>query len=874
MTAAPEAVGAQAGTSAPDLRLAFVAAGVWGAVLAVLYLGPGWGIGIAVGAGCAVVVGMQAKRAWLTVVGVIAIGVAAGAVVASAQVVLRDAPPLRGWVAEERVVSARVTVTDDPLRLRGGQRETYRVPVRVTGVRSGPERLDVSARAVVFATDAGRWRWDKVLPGQSLTVRGRLSPAEPGTLNTADIAVGKAPKRHGEPPWWQRAAGFLRSGLRQACAGLPPEPGGLLPGLALGDVSTMDAGVDGDFRDAGMTHLLAVSGSNVAIVVGAAVLLAAGCGAGRRTRVVLGLAVIVGFVVLVRPSPSVLRAAVMGGLGLLVLSRRGGRRAVPILAAAVAMLLLIDPGLATDLGFVLSVVATTGLVFFATRWTTSLRSRGWPPWLAAAVAVPAAAQLAVTPVLAAATGAITPVAVAANALAVIAVAPATVLTVVATVLWPLWPDAATALAWLASWPARWLVTVADHAAQVPSGSLPWPTGLLPGLLLALLLGLGLVLLRWRAGRRFLAVLVLGVLVGVVPVRLLTGGWPPPGWALIACDVGQGDALLLPTGVDSRVIVVDTGPDPRAIDACLRSLGVERVALLAFSHAHADHIGGVTGVYGGRTVEAVLPPLPDTHSPPDPPGTDPHGTGEGTGRPGAAPLGPGGGEAFRPDGIGQCRSGAGPATARSDQAGSSFGAAGGDGRRRPDAGVWSGPTVPPRHVGREDPGRPHGWDGSGRQRFAEAIRETPALTVSVGDSITVGTTRLDVLAPDSAFTGTRSDPNNNSYVLRATVAGTSILLSGDVEEPAQAAVLASGQRLQSDVLKVPHHGSAYFDAAFFEAVAPRLAVVSAGRGNDYGHPHPRTLRQLKRQGTAVLRTDRHGGFAIVEQDGRLAVMTMD
>lgn len=134
--------------------------------------------------------------------------------------------------------------------------------------------------------------------------------------------------------------------------------------------------------------------------------------------------------------------------------------------------------------------------------------------------------------------------------------------------------------------------------------------------------------------------------------------------------------------------------------------------------------------------------------------------------------------------------------------------------------------------------------------------------------------MEVLAPDTEFSGTRSDPNNNSFVLRAIVGGVSILLSGDVEEPAQRSVLASGQRLESDVLKVPHHGSAYFDARFFEAVKPRLAVVSAGRGNDYGHPHPRALRQLRRQGAAVHRTDRDGSFAVVAGDGGLAVVTMD
>ena len=73
----------------------------------------------------------------------------------------------------------------------------------------------------------------------------------------------------------------------------------------------------------------------------------------------------------------------------------------------------------------------------------------------------------------------------------------------------------------------------------------------------------------------------------------TPGWPPDGWVFAACDVGQGDALALRAGPRSAV-VVDAGPDPRAVDACLRRLGVERVPLLVLTHFHADHVDGVAG----------------------------------------------------------------------------------------------------------------------------------------------------------------------------------------------------------------------------------------------------------------------------------------
>jgi hypothetical protein len=137
---------------------------------------------------------------------------------------------------------------------------------------------------------------------------------------------------------------------------------------------------------------------------------------------------------------------------------------------------------------------------------------------------------------------------------------------------------------------------------------------------------------------------------------------------------------------------------------------------------------------------------------------------------------------------------------------------------------------------------------------------------------VGDTRVDVLAADPAFHDTRSDPNNNSLVLKATVHGVSILLPGDVEEPAQRALLQSAASLDTDVLKVPHHGSGYFSAEFFEAASPDVAVISVGAGNSYGHPHHDTLRQLKRQHVTTMRTDIDGDSAVIATPHGLAVMS--
>ena len=196
------------------------------------------------------------------------------------------------------------------------------------------------------------------------------------------------------------------------------------------------------------------------------------------------------------------------------------------------------------------------------------------------------------------------VAVPANLVAVPAVPAATVLGVCAAMLSPVWATGAGYAAWLAGWPARWLVLVARYGAEAPAGNLPWPGGTAGGLLLAAVLLVVVLLGRHPVVRRLACVVAAAAVVGAVPVRLVAGGWPPTGWLMVVCDVGQGDAVVLPAGPGDAV-VVDAGPDPAPTDRCLRRLGVHRVVLLVVSHFHADHVGGVAGVFRGRAVGGVL-----------------------------------------------------------------------------------------------------------------------------------------------------------------------------------------------------------------------------------------------------------------------------
>ncbi|RKF24597.1 ComEC/Rec2 family competence protein [Micromonospora globbae] len=772
----------------PDLRLAGSAVAAWLTALAGLHLGAGAALLLAaLGAVFSVigalhllqVLGRPTTRVrrygWIAVA--VGLGVVCGGAATGARLAVRDADALRALAEQRASVTADLVVRDDPrpIRTAPGRPATLLVATDLVRLaeRDGP-RVAAPVRLLVLATDPA---WRGLLPGQRLSAQGRLDVPRGGDLTAVVLGATGPPVRHGSPSWAQRAAGSLRAGLQRACAPLPDEQGGLLPGLVVGDTSRLLPTVEEDFRATGMTHLNAVSGSNVAIVVGAVLLVARWCRAGPWLAAGLCGVALVGFVILVRPSPSVVRAATMGAIGLAALAAGRPRAALPALAAAVTVLILVDPALAGDAGFALSVLATGGLLLLAPRWRDGLRRRGVPAGLAEALAVPAAAQLACAPVVAGIAGTVSVVAVPANLLAVPAIAPATVLGVLAAVLSPIWPAGAEFAAWLASWPAWWLVLVARYGARLPAGTLPWPGGVWGALLLAASTVALLVAIRRPVVRRLVAVVGVAAVLGAVPVRLVVRGWPPSGWVVVACAVGQGDAVVLPVA-SGRAVVVDAGPEPAAVDACLRRLGVREVPLFVVSHFHVDHVGGVAGVFRGRRVAAVLTPAL----------TEPE-TGQALVREAA--------------------------------------------------------------------------DG-GNARL---------LTATAGTTYRAGGAELVVLGPPYPLRGTRSDPNNNSLVLRATVRGVRLLLPGDAETEEQRALLdrVPHDVLRADVLKVAHHGSAYQDPEFLDAVRPAVALVPVGAGNDYGHPSPGLLARLARNGARVLRTDVDGDVAAVRRDGGLAVV---
>jgi competence protein ComEC len=285
---------------------------------------------------------------------------AAGLLVALASVTATAAGPLPALARDGATVTVEAVVTTDPRAVRaptagdGARGPMYAVGVRVEEVTARGRTSRVRSPVVVLAA-APEWR--DLLPGTRVRAAGRLTLPRDGTV-TALLSARRDPVVVRPAGPVQRAAGELRSGLRAAADDLPPGERGLVPGLVVGDTSNIPPDLEEDFRTAGLTHLVAVSGANVAIVCGAVLLVVRRLGAGTRLATVFAAVALAGFVVLARPQPSVLRAGVMGAIGLAALAagRRGA--AVPALAAAVLALVLVEPTLARSYGFALSVVAT------------------------------------------------------------------------------------------------------------------------------------------------------------------------------------------------------------------------------------------------------------------------------------------------------------------------------------------------------------------------------------------------------------------------------------------------------------------------------------------------------------------------------------
>ena len=503
-----------------------------------------------------------------------------------------ESSPLRALATQRLAVATDAVGTYEPPQFtRFGSTSAL---VRLDAQRTTAAGTTVSGHAPVLAIVSGVS--EGLTVGRPVTLGGRLRPADdPGVVAVLDVHR-MAPLR--AAPWWWRGADRVRAGVRNAVRAGPTEARALVPALVDGDDTRLSERVQDEFRRAGLTHLLAVSGTNLTIVLVLVLGLSRAAGVRRRWLIVVGAFAVVGFVLVARPDPSVLRAAAMGSIGL-VAAIVGGRGGARILASAVLVLLFVDPWLARAAGFILSVCATAGIVIGAQPLATRF-ARWMPPWCALTLAVPLAAQLACLPPLVVLSGQISVVGLAANLVVAPLVAPTTVAGLAGGLLDLVSHDLARIAGFAATLCAVVIIDVAHLAANLAGAVVPWRAPawvLVVGFPLALL---GL----WRIADRPAVVCGLAIGLSLAVARPPQLGWPPDRWLMVACDVGQGDATVINVGRGSAVLI-DAGPEPFAVDQCLRRLHIRALPLAVITHAHADHDGGWSGAVHGRRVGSVV-----------------------------------------------------------------------------------------------------------------------------------------------------------------------------------------------------------------------------------------------------------------------------
>ena len=608
---------------------------------------------------------------------------------------------------------------------------------------------------------------------------------------------------------------------------LPEPQASLAQALLLGLRGRLSQDVKDDFRSTGTSHLLAISGLHVGILL-ALTLGASAWVLGRRRQVylLLPLGAIWVYALLSGFSPPVERAAIMGSVYLLALAIGRPRSSLPALALAAGVMAGLSPGVLKQVSFQLSFTAVAGIALLSTAgspWWDALsgaapEQRGvWSRLIRAlvmAVAVSVVATLATLPLITFYFHRIPTVGIPATVLALPALPLLLITSGAAAVVGMIHSGAGEVLGWVAWVPLEYLIRLVQLFAQVPGStfSVPAFSGVLVwayyGAFALLILipqstgALGSLFRRLTKGRtRWVSVgksafgsipfpasvyigsaAVLAILAALLWHQAIAGS--DERLHVHFLDVGQGDAVLVVTP-QGRQVLVDGGPDPigaaRAVGHRL-SFWDRDLDLVDLTHPDEDHFRGLAEILDRYRVDVVLESGMDSQNP----------------------------------------------------------------------------------LYLE-------WRKAVETEGARRVTATQGQKIELGGSIS-----LEVVNPGPhLMVGTNSDSNNNGVVIRLVYGRVSFLLTADIEAEAEERLLREGLPLQSTVLKVPHHGSrTSTTSGFLAAVAPVVAVTSAGADNPFGHPHAEVTARLESaigEGRSYL-TAEHGDVELITDGRRLWVKT--
>ncbi len=557
---------------------------------------------------------------------------------------------------------------------------------------------------------------------------------------------------------------------------LPRQQAGLLNGMLIGYREGLDKKVQSVFSDAGLSHIMAVSGANVVFIILPLLFLLQRARVGRAGSNLIIIGVLVLFVYVTGFEPSVLRAVVMAIvmlLGRIIL--RDAEVYTSIALAAIGMLIY-NPLLLFNIGFQLSFAATLSLVLFYTSIKNSLDFKFMPELIADVLAATLAAQIGVLPVSLFHFNQISLIAVLSNLLVVPLTQFVTILGFAMAFIGQFSLFLSELIGYVNCSLLSFILYITKVTAAVPFAVLKVPT---PSWLFIIGYYAVVVFLLWYkplfkpvvrleyyvySAAVFLAILMLPLLI-------------PKGLEMVFLDVGQGDSTFIRTAGGKTILVdgggfssrtnTDTTMGDTVVIPFLLDQGVAKLDLVIATHGHDDHVQGLLSVVKSFPV---------------------------------------------------------------------------------------GTLVVPNNPGLEK---------EFKDLLAEAAkRKIPVRACEKGDRITMDpNTFFEVLHPKKGYEREGTSLNLGSIVLKLDYKDTEVLLTGDMEEEVEKILLEDGVDLQSDFLKVAHHGSTTSSSeAFIAATKAKGGVISVGK-NNYGHPAGEVIERLEDRSMKVFRTDRDGGIVL-------------